>query len=198
MAGRATKKQGAQKPAKKAPARSRRARSSEPIRARGAKKKPAAEKPAAAQAKCKKAKSTPPPASPPRGRPKNSPDVWTAEHIEAVAEDLWNYIESTPCPTEAEFCYTRGIHFQRLSDIPLLRELKEFIFAKRQAYTIGRGVRLAQGDGPLGAFLQKLAANAGPYSLTDKTDIALYDDKRLPRDERLARINELMAKAGKA
>lgn len=117
--------------------------------------------------------------------------VWTAERVEEVGRQLWDYIESTDCPTEAEFCYKYLIAHQRLGEFPLLSQLKELMFAKRQAYTTGRGLRLVQGDGPLGAFLAKLAANAGPFSLVDKleteskstvvTSYAIPDNGRGPK-----------------
>jgi hypothetical protein len=136
--------------------------------------------PKATTSKAPPAPTTPPPTPPVdvprlRGRPKNSPDVWTPEHIEEVAQQLWEYIETTLCPTEAEFCYKYLVAHQRLSDIPVLRELKSFMFAKRQAYTIGEGIDLHQGDGPRGAFLAKLAANAGPFSLVDKSEKTIRD-----------------------
>jgi hypothetical protein len=173
------------KPARKSPA---------PSRARGAVKRGPGRAPKAKAAAAKKPRApkktagavnptpplTPPPFTPPRGRgrPKDTPDVWTQAHIEEVAEKFWNYIESTDCPTEAEFCYLSLVAHQRLGEIPLLRQLKEFMFAKRQAYTTNRGLRLVQGDGPLGAFLAKLAANAGPFSLVDKSESTIRGGPR--------------------
>lgn len=171
----------AQKGTKKGPAKSApRKASSAPSRARGAKKgpgrprTPATKKPAkkATPTKRKPSAKTKPAAPllavPLRGRPKDSPDVWTPEHLEEVAQQLWEYIEKTACPTEAEFCITYLVRHQRLGEFPILRELKEFMFAKRQAYTVGEGISLGLGDGPRGSFLAKLAANAGPFSLIDK------------------------------
>ncbi len=88
---------------------------------------------------------------------------------------MWNYTEATKCPTEAEFCYLYLVRHQRINEFPLLRELKDYMFAKRQAFTTNRGIKLQQGDGPLGAFLAKLAANAGPFSLVDKGETTLRD-----------------------
>jgi hypothetical protein len=96
--------------------------------------------------------------------------VWTPEHIAEVAADILAYAESSLFPTEAEFCYTRGIAYQRLVEFPELRAAKEMMFAKRQAMTIRRGLRLGIGEGALGSFLAKLAGNAGPFSLTEKTE----------------------------
>lgn len=137
---------------------------------------PPPQKPAKKSAK-KRATTNPAAAAPPprRGRPKNTPDVWTPEHINEVAQQLWDYIEATACPTEAEFCILHLVAHQRLGEIPELRMLKDFMFAKRQAFTVGRGLRLGHGDGPLGSFLAKLAANAGPFSLVDKSERTIKD-----------------------
>jgi hypothetical protein len=85
---------------------------------------------------------------------------------------MWDYIETTQFPTEAGFCIRYRVAFQRLCEFPLLRELKEFLFAKRQDETIQRGIRLGQGESALGGFLAKLAANAGSFSFTDKSEVA--------------------------
>jgi hypothetical protein len=172
-------------------------KSSAPSRARGAAKKPAPKKQtikqAAAALGAALASPSIPLAPPPprgRGRPKDTPDVWTQEHIEEVAEQLWDYIESTPCPTEAEFCYKFLVAHQRLGDIPLLRQLKEFMFAKRQAFTIGKGIKLGQGQGPLGSFLAKLAANAGPFSMVEKSESTIHNPRPFSNlsDEDLEKI----------
>jgi len=115
-----------------------------------------------------------------RGRPLGIADVWTPERIEQVAQLMWDYIEATECPTEAEFCIKNAIHVQRLFDIPELRELKEFILAKRQAYTINVGIKLGKEDGPKGAFLRALAANAGPFSLVEKSELSGKDGGPIP------------------
>lgn len=106
-----------------------------------------------------------------RGRPKDSPDVWTPEHIAEVADLLWSYVDSTEYPTEAEFCYLHGVRYQRLVEFEELREAKEYLFAKRQANVFKRGMSLEKGDGPLSSFIKQVAANAGPFSLTEKTEI---------------------------
>lgn len=162
-------------------------KSSAPSRAREGKKRGPG-RPPKAKTEAKKQASdaaipdqpTPIPAFAPRGRgrPKDTPDVWTQEHIDEVAEQFWKYIESTNCPTEAEFCYLYLIDHQRLGEIPVLRRLKDFMFAKRQAYTVNKGISLRKGDGPRGAFLQKLAANAGPFSLVDKSESTIRGGSR--------------------
>jgi hypothetical protein len=106
-----------------------------------------------------------------RGRPKDSPDVWTPEHIAEVAQQMWEYIESTDYPSIPGFCYLYGIRHQRLGEFEELRDMKDLLFAKRQANIERRGMRLGVGEGALGSFIQKLAANAGPFSLTDKTEV---------------------------
>jgi hypothetical protein len=177
----------AKTPAKRAPEKARSAagarsamKTSEPSRARMVVKripKPNKSAPVAP----KSIESSPPESEKRgRGRPKGTPDVWTPEHIEEVAQQLWDYIEATDCPTEAEFCYKFGIHFQRLCEIPELRFLKDFIFAKRQAYTISRGIALTKEQGPLGAFLAKLAANSGYFSLVEKSELTGKDGAPIP------------------
>jgi hypothetical protein len=101
------------------------------------------------------------------GRP-FGPILWTPEYIKAVVHDMEVYTESMDFPTESEYCYTRDIAYQRINEIPELRAAKEMMFAKRQAMIIRRGLTLGMGDGPLGSFLLRLAANAGPFSLTEK------------------------------
>ena len=107
---------------------------------------------------------------PHRGRPKDSADVWTPEYRAELADKLWAYIEATACPTEAEFCIKYLVHPRRMSDIEELKELMPYLFAKRQAYTIRSGLTLKTGEGPRGAFLAKLAANAGQFSLVEKLE----------------------------
>jgi len=107
-----------------------------------------------------------------RGRPKDTPNGWTPAYIAEVAALVRRYVEESDYPTEAEFCYVYDIRYQRLNEFPELREAKDLIFAKRQAITIRRGIGLGQGEGPLGSFLTKLAANAGDFSMTEKQEIA--------------------------
>lgn len=111
----------------------------------------------------------------PPGRPKGTADTWTPEFIQQVADEMEAYTAASEFPTEAEFCYTRGIHPQRLSEFQLLRDARDMLFAKRQAMTIRAGIRLGKGDGPKGSFLLKLAANAGALSLVDKSELTGKD-----------------------
>lgn len=106
------------------------------------------------------------------GRPKDTPELWTPAYIAEVADLIRKYVAESDYPTEAEFCYVYDIRFQRLCEFPALREAKELIFAKRQAITIRRGTSLGVGEGALGSFLTKLAANAGDFSMTEKQEIA--------------------------
>lgn len=110
------------------------------------------------------------------GRPLGTPQTWTPEYIQTVAEAMRRYIETTDVPTEARFCYDQKIHHQRLSDIPELRALRDWMFAKRQAVIVERGLMLKQGEGPLGSFYQKLMANAGPYSMVDRGESVVRKD----------------------
>jgi hypothetical protein len=106
------------------------------------------------------------------GRPKDTPELWTPQYIAEVADLIRKYVSESDYPTEAEFCYVYDIRYQRLNEFPDLRAAKELIFAKRQAITIRRGIGLGQGEGALGSFLTKLAANAGDFSMTEKQEIA--------------------------
>ena len=106
------------------------------------------------------------------GRPKDVPGLWTPEYIAEVAALIRAYVAESDYPTEAEFCYVYDIRYQRLNEFPELRDAKDLIFAKRQAITIRRGMSLGVGEGALGSFMTKLAANAGDFSLTDKQEIA--------------------------
>ena len=99
------------------------------------------------------------------------PEVWTPEYVAEVAAKMHKYVDETLCPTEAEFCFLFDIRFQRLAEHEALIAEKERLFAKRQAYVIKCGVGLEKGENAKGSFLQKLAANAGAFSLTDKQAI---------------------------
>jgi hypothetical protein len=160
-----------------------RAQSSEPSRARGkAKGAPVAPPKGAPVAPPKGA-----PVAPPKGRDPvkgekapevkrgvghpPGPDKWTPDYIAKVAKLIRDYADKTDYPTEAEFCYMYDIRFQRLSEYPELRDAKDYLFAKRQAQLIKRGMELDR-ESALGAFMLRLAANAGPYSLSDKSELA--------------------------
>lgn len=95
-----------------------------------------------------------------------APDEWPEDYVNIVKEDMQTYIDESDFPTEAEFCYTRGIGIKKVDQH--LKDMKELMAAKRQAMMIRRGW---SGDDPLGTFLTKLAANAGPFSLVDKHEI---------------------------
>ena len=188
VAGRATKKRGAgtKAGAKKAPARathkkspdrSKRARATKPASKPAAKKTPikkqTIKQAAAALSKALTSPDTPLASPPPRrGRPKNTPDLWTPEHIEEVAEAFWAYVELTPCPLLAEFCYAQGVHRQRIYEFPELAEIKDMLYAKRAAYLDQAGLRLTRDDGPRGAYLIRASANLGEHSMTEKTENA--------------------------
>jgi hypothetical protein len=113
----------------------------------------------------------PPPIKRGVGRPP-VPIVWTPEYIQQVVEDMEKYTDETDFPTEAEFCYTRQIRYQRLNEHEELRAAKEMMFAKRQAMLIRRGLSLGMGEGPLGAFISRIASQAGPFSITEKQELA--------------------------
>jgi hypothetical protein len=105
-----------------------------------------------------------------RGRPKDTPDVWTPAHIEEVASQFWDYIEATPCPSLAEFCFKSLVRRQRIYEIPELLELKEFLYAKRAAALEAKGFSLTREDGPRGAFICKAISNVGDFSMVEKTE----------------------------
>lgn len=105
------------------------------------------------------------------GWPKGRPRLFTPEVIEALCNDLLAYADENEYPTEAEYCYTRGINFQRLNDIPALREAKDMMLAKRQAMLIRRGMTLTIGEGPLGAFISRMISHAGQFSMTEKQEL---------------------------
>jgi len=105
------------------------------------------------------------------GRPPNTPNKWTPEYIDSVVADMQQYTDDTDYPTEAEFCYTRSIHPQRLRESPVLRDARDMMLAKRQAMVIRRGMNLGPGEGALGSFIARLSANAGIFSLVDKQEV---------------------------
>jgi hypothetical protein len=93
-----------------------------------------------------------------------------------VADTYWKYVLETAAPTEAEFCIKFLVRQQRISEIPELREIKEFMFAKRAAYLDGRGLTLGQYDGPAGQYIRKAIANVGPFSMIDKAEVTNHND----------------------
>jgi len=107
-----------------------------------------------------------------RGRPRDSADVWTTEHIAEVADKLWAYIERTACPSLPEFCYKNGIRRQRLYEFPELSEIRYYLHEKREAYYEKAGRTLTRDDGPRGAFINKALSNLGEFSWTDKSEFA--------------------------
>ena len=147
----------------------------------------------------KSSASSPAPVSvvPTLGRPPNTPDKWTDEYVALVIADMERYINSTAYPTEAEFCYTRHIHPQRLNENAALREAKVMMQAKRQAKIIERGFALKPGEAPLCSFLRRMMSHAGPFSLTDKTEVDLNqgsDVASMTPEEREERLNALLAR----
>lgn len=106
-----------------------------------------------------------------RGRPINTPDVWTPEHIAEVADNLWQYIERTACPSIPEFCYKHLVWRRYLYDVPELSELRELLHAKRAAYFDKSGRTLTREDGPRGAYIIRAAANVGDFSMVERTEV---------------------------
>jgi hypothetical protein len=117
-------------------------------------------------------------AAPPRGRgrPKDSPDVWTAEHVAEVADAMWAYVEATDCPSLPEFCYKNCVHRRRIYEFEELLAVKDYLHAKRAAYLDKAGISLTREDGPRGAFIIRALANVGDHSMTEKTETTEHVD----------------------
>jgi len=113
---------------------------------------------------------------PRRGRPMDSPDVWTPEHIAEVAERLWIYILKTDCPVLAEFCFDEGINRRRIYEFPELLEVKDMLLEKRAAYFDKAGRLLSREDGPRGAFILRALANVGGASMVEKSETTEHVD----------------------
>lgn len=105
------------------------------------------------------------------GRPKDTPDVWTPEHVNEVAEAMWDYVQKTDCPSLAEMCFKLHLRVQRISEFPALGEMREALNAKRLAYLERAGMTLNKDHGQRGAFLLKMACNVGPFSFTEKQEL---------------------------
>jgi hypothetical protein len=88
---------------------------------------------------------------------------------------MFEYIEATDCPSVAGFCFAYSVRHQRLGEFPELAEMRERLQAKRAAYIELHGISLGTGEGAKGSFLQKMAANVGPFSLVDKGETTIRD-----------------------
>lgn len=91
---------------------------------------------------------------------------WPDDYKEKAEADLQSYIDEVDFPTEAEYCYTRGITLAKMKKY--LAEGIELMAAKRNATLIKRGW---EGDEQLGTFLTRLSANADEFSLVDKAEL---------------------------
>jgi len=107
----------------------------------------------------------------PVGRPRDSDDVWTPEHIEEVADAMWTYIQETPCPSLAEMCYKLHLRHQRISEHRALMEMRDELHAKRLAFIEKQGMALTKDDGSRGTFLIKMAANVGQFSFVERQEL---------------------------
>jgi hypothetical protein len=94
------------------------------------------------------------------------PEEWDAEMVARLNADMLEYVDASEFPTEAEYCYTRGLPIKKVKKH--LKASLELMSAKRQAILIQRGW---SGDEPAGGFLTKLAANADEFSLVDKHEV---------------------------
>jgi hypothetical protein len=93
-------------------------------------------------------------------------DDWDDALVTKLNADMLDYVDASDFPTEAEYCYTRGLPVKKVKKY--LKASLEMMAAKRQAILIQRGW---SGDEPVGGFLTKLSANADDFSLVDKHEI---------------------------
>lgn len=100
---------------------------------------------------------------------------WSAEYVEAALADMQQYTDEVEFPTEAEYCYSRGVA-HKLAKKYLAAGLEQMA-AKRQAVLIRRGWT---GDDQLGTFLTKVAANADDFSLVDKHEVGGPNGEPIP------------------
>lgn len=97
------------------------------------------------------------------------PEPWPEEYVAELAVDMLSYVDGADFPSEAEYCYSRGVTLRQLKTHDALQRVRELMDAKRQAMMIRRGW---SGDEPVGGFMTKLAANAGDHSLVDKHELS--------------------------
>lgn len=104
------------------------------------------------------------------GRPIDTPDIWTKEHLEEVAGWIYDYTEKTDLPSVAQFCFLYGVRHQRLGEFPELSEAREYLQAKR-AFVCDRDALLTTKETACRvSYYGRMAANVGPYSMTEKIE----------------------------
>jgi hypothetical protein len=111
------------------------------------------------------------------GRPKDTPNVWTQEHKDEVAGWIYDYADSADMPSEAEFCMRYGVRQQRLGEFAELIAAKEYLQAKRSIAVQARVFRLNKETGSQASYLNRMSANVGVFSMTDKSEFQI-DDRR--------------------
>ncbi len=133
-------------------------------------KKPPAANPATSKPRKKPAAKAKPREKRLRGRPLGTPDVWTEQKIQEVADLLWSYVEGTKIPSIAEFCYLNRISVQRLYEHLDIVAVKEMLLAKKASELEKAGMRLTKAQGSRGAFIIRALANCGEFSMVDKSE----------------------------
>jgi hypothetical protein len=104
------------------------------------------------------------------GRPIDTPDIWTKDHLAEVVDWIHDYTDHVGLPSVAEFCYLYGVRHQRFSEFPELAEAREYLQSKR-AFVIDRDALLTTKEtGCRVAYYGRMSANVGPFSLTEKTE----------------------------
>jgi hypothetical protein len=103
------------------------------------------------------------------------PEEWNEDLVKLMLSDLQSYVDESDFPTEAEFCYTRGVGIKKVKKY--LKDGLELMSAKRQAMLIRRGW---SGEEPVGTFLTKLSANADEFSLVDKHELGGPNGEPIP------------------
>lgn len=111
------------------------------------------------------------------GRPKDTPDVWTPAHKAEVAEWIYEYTDSAAFPSEAEFCLLYGVRHQRLGEFPELVAAKEYLLAKRAVEIQRHSLELNKDTGARASYLNRMAANVGTFSMTEKSEFRIDDRK---------------------
>jgi len=106
------------------------------------------------------------------GRPKDSADVWTPEHIEEVADLMWAYIQAADIPSVEEFEFLYHVRHQRLGEFPALAEMREYLQAKRKLGIDFLALTTDNTNGSRVSYLAKMAANVGPFSMVDKSEFS--------------------------
>jgi len=111
------------------------------------------------------------------GRPKGTPDVWTDEHKAEVAGWIYDYTDANDLPEEAEFCMLYGVRHQRLGEFEELKAAKEYLQAKRSVAIRHQSLELDKETGARASYLNRMAANCGTFSLVEKSDLNVNDQK---------------------